>query len=274
MLQLKHYLQKWHLSQPEHIAETHTSHVYKVVHADETVILKLLKNHADEEARAPYSLNHYAGLGVVRLLNHDEGAQLLEYVPGPDLVPHLQRKAYTESTEIICGVIDALHSRPADTSLPLPTVRRWFRSLFERAQNEASTDSIYVRGAKIAEDLLSSERDVRILHGDIHHENVRYSRRGWLSIDPKGIIGERTYDTANTLCNLLWRTDSLTNKALLSQHAELMARHLHIELPRLLAFTFAYSCLSASWSMDDGTQEDAQDALAVAQMAEALLNGS
>lgn len=53
----------------------------------------------------------------------------------------------------------------------------------------------------IAEQLLSDHQKTRVLHGDIHHYNIKNSPRRWLAFDPKGVIGERTYDCANALCN-------------------------------------------------------------------------
>jgi streptomycin 6-kinase len=46
-----------------------------------------------------------------------------------------------------------------------------FRSLFSKVQNEKS-DSIYFEGARLAERLIATEQDTRVLHGDIHHENI------------------------------------------------------------------------------------------------------
>jgi hypothetical protein len=44
-------------------------------------------------------------------------------------------------------------------------------------------------------------RDVVVLHGDMHHENIlKFSSRGWLAIDPKGLVGERGFDYANIFC--------------------------------------------------------------------------
>jgi streptomycin 6-kinase len=50
-------------------------------------------------------------------------------------------------------------------------------------------DSIYVHGASLAEQRLVDPREVRVLHGDIHHRNIRKTSRGWLTFDPKGLIG-------------------------------------------------------------------------------------
>ena len=41
------------------------------------------------------------------------------------------------------------------------------------------------------------------MHGDFHHHNILSSRRGWLAIDPKPMLGEPEYDVASFLWNPL-----------------------------------------------------------------------
>ena len=67
-----------------------------------------------------------------------------------------------------------------------------------RAQAELP---ILARCADVARRLLAEPREVTVLHGDLHHDNVLHGSRGWLAIDPKGLIGERTYEVANLLGN-------------------------------------------------------------------------
>lgn len=80
-------------------------------------------------------------------------------------------------------------------------MERNFSVLFEKIANE-NQDSIYKRGARIARELIDSARDLRVLHGDIHHENIfKHSTRGWIVIDPQCLFGERAYDLANVFYN-------------------------------------------------------------------------
>ncbi len=39
--------------------------------------------------------------------------------------------------------------------------------------------------------------ELRGLHGDLHHENIMFSSRGWLVIDPVGLVGEVGFGAAN-----------------------------------------------------------------------------
>ncbi len=124
-----------------------------------------------------------------------------------------------------------------------------------------------MRGASLAERLLADQREVRVLHGDIHHRNIRQSVRGWLAFDPKGVVGERTYDCANTLCNPAI-PEIVHNETRLLTQAAILADTLTIDLARVLAFTYAYACLSASWSLRIKAEDMVQWALKVAMIIE------
>jgi len=265
---LNHYLATWELSDPQPLTTTATSHIYVVTLKDTKVILKLLTPVGREEHYGAIALRWFNGQGAVRLLRDDAYAHLLEYVDGEDLVALVTKGKDEEATRIIGDVLNQLHSASNDT-LPdgLIPLKRWFRSLFQRAKKEKSSDSIFVRGASTAEALLASQTEVRVLHGDIHHENIRHhAQRGWLAFDPKGLVGERTYDAANTLCNPYDMPTLVENEARLLTNAVILSQKLRIDLTRILSFTFAYVCLSASWCID--RDHNATHALRIAEIVE------
>ena len=272
---LNHYLETWRLSEPHLLAETHTSYVYTVNSGGETAVLKLLKPHADEEQNGAVALMHFNGQGAVRLLRHDSNAHLLEYAGGDDLVSMVARGDDAKAAGIIADVLTQLHAVPVDVPPPgLTPLRRWFRALFNQAERERDkgADSVYIRAATVAEKLLSAPQDERVLHGDIHHENIRYrDGRGWLAFDPKGLYGERTYDAANTLCNPINMPDVVEDETRLLTISGFLAKRLHFDHARLLAFVFAYACLSASWWLNDGV--DPVGELRIAELAEPHIGG-
>ncbi|MFN8469478.1 MAG: aminoglycoside phosphotransferase family protein [Caldilineaceae bacterium] len=264
---LNHYLAAWKLSNLQLLTQTRTSHLYTVTHGSETVVLKLLAPTETEEQRGAVALRYFGGHGAVRLLRYDEDAQLMEYASGAELVTLVERGEDEGATRIIAQVIEQLHSVPQDAAYAgLVPLDRWFGALFAKAaaDRQAGLGSIYVRSAAVAARLLADQRDIRVLHGDIHHYNIRQSARGWLAFDPKGLVGERTYDCANTLCNP-GMPELVHNETRLLTHATILADMLAIELWRLLAFTYAYACLNASqWLPRVGT-EDAGDAEDIVQ---------
>jgi streptomycin 6-kinase len=258
---LNYYLSAWNLSNPKFLTQTKTSYIYTVTYDTETAILKLLSPSETGEQRGAVALRHFDGHGAVRLLHYDEGAHLMEYAAGDELVTLVERGEDENATRIIAQVIKQLHS--VSQNIPhdgLFLLERWFGELFNKAADDrqAGIESIYVRSASLAKRLLAAQRDVRVLHGDIHHRNIRQSSRGWLTFDPKGLVGERTYDCANTLCNPVM-PELVHNETRLLTNAAILANTLALDLSRVLAFTYAYACLNASWwSLRIGT-EGAED---------------
>ncbi len=248
---LDHYLQIWNLADPQLLAETNSSRVYSVITGGEKVVLKLLTPAGiSDEQDGAVVLRYWSGQGAIHLLRADDGAHLLEYVEGKNLTEMVERGHDERATIIIAGVLNQLHgvnTQPHPTGLR--TLRQRFESLFTKAADDKQNGiaSIFVRAARVAEELLAHPRDIRVLHGDIHHYNIRLSaQRGWLAFDPKGLVGERTYDAANTLCNPDL-PELVETEARLLKNASILAEHMGIEVSRILAFVYVYACLNASW---------------------------
>lgn len=268
---LRHYLAMWNLFNPQRLARTATSDVFMVDHQGETVVLKLLTEIGIHDERCGVTaLRHFKGDGAVHLLRHDDKAHLLEYVDGDDLIPMVVRGEDEAATIIIADVLKRLHRTETTMSADgLISLRRRFRALFNKAEHDQQHDieSIYVQAAQIADDLLTNQREVRVLHGDIHHANIKYDRqRSWLAIDPKGLYGERTFDVANILCNPISMPMLIQSESRLLRHTEILAAELNLEYDRILKYVFAYACLSACWSI--GNPEEVERSLSIARLVQ------
>ncbi len=88
-----------------------------------------------------------------------------------------------------------------------------------------------------------------------------------LAFDPKGLVGERTYDCANALCNPVM-PELVHNETRLLSNAAILADMLTLDLWRVLAFTYAYACLNASWWLELGGSAIVQWHLSVAEIIE------
>lgn len=254
---LQIYCEKWGLENPIHLATTFTSGVYKVKHEGESAVLKILNEKGRKfESKGAAVLRCFDGNGAVRLLNADEGAHLLEFIDGPSLKTLVEQGNDDLATEVLCDVIAKIHSYSGPCPHELISMERNFRSLFERAGME-NENPIYKRGADAARELIASARDLRVLHGDIHHENVlQHSTRGWLVIDPQCLWGERTYDLANAFYNPNGFASLAATPERIVRLAERFSQRLQIERHRVLQYAFAYGCLSASWCIEDGQSSD------------------
>jgi streptomycin 6-kinase len=200
--QLNFYFEKWNLTHPIKVTETPTSLIYKVQFNSKDAVLKILTPLGKEdEADGASVLRCYNGKGAARLLDYDEGAHLLDFIDGQLLKSLVVDGNDQQATQIICQVVSKLHSYSGKLPPGLTSMQENFSALWSAAENEPR-DSIYVSASKIASRLLDSEKKQTLLHGDLHHNNIMEStEHGWLAIDPKGVVGENTYDLANVFYN-------------------------------------------------------------------------
>ncbi|HTK85333.1 MAG TPA: aminoglycoside phosphotransferase family protein, partial [Patescibacteria group bacterium] len=164
-----------------------------------------------------------------------------------------------EAATIIGKVLRELHDAwPSHPPAELKPLRLWFRALFEQANNDRrqSNRSIFVVAAEAAGTLLATAKRAVVLHGDIHHENIKMSSRGWLALDPKGLAGDPDYDAANTLFNPVGIPDLVEDEARLRRIAGILAKGMATDPNRIITYAFVHSCLSYCWDMEDGKIPD------------------
>jgi streptomycin 6-kinase len=124
-----------------------------------------------------------------------------------------------------------------------------------------------VKAAAAAHDLLAAPQGTAVLHGDIHHGNILdFGARGWLAIDPKGLLGERGFDYANIFCNPDHGLATATGRV--ARQATIIAEASGLERARLLQCVLAYAGLSAAWLLIDGEVPELRLAVAEAAAAE------
>jgi streptomycin 6-kinase len=236
----------------EEVRETATSVLGFGVRDGRRVVLKLIKNVADE-LHSGAVLQAFGGEGAVRVYEADTGAVLLERLdPGEELVNLVRRGADDEATTILAQVIAKLgnHTPPAEC----PTLGDWGRG-FERYVRSGDAQIPYglvTQGQAVFEDLASSQRTTMLLHGDLQHYNVLFDReRGWIAIDPKGVVGELEYEVGALLRNPVELPQLFTNRSTVEHRLEILTNLLHLNRTRALKWCFAQAVLSAIWTFED-----------------------
>lgn len=236
----------------EEIRETPTSLVGFGVRAGVRVVLKITKKSGDE-SHSGKVLRAYGGEGVVRVYESETDAVLLERLqPGEPLVDLVKRGEDDEATRIVAQVIGKLahHEAPVES----PTVGDWGRSFdryLESADQQISRAVVHEARA-VFRDLASSQRTTMLLHGDLQHYNVLFdSNRGWVAIDPKGVVGELEYEIGAFLRNPFELQELYTNPAIINRRLEILCDLLPLDHSRTLAWHFAQSVLSAIWGIED-----------------------
>jgi streptomycin 6-kinase len=267
---------RWKIDGAALIAETFSSRIWKVFRTDGSVaVVKALKpfDDVEDELRGAHFLKWRDGGGAVRLLGRDRRKMLLEYGGERLLTTVLDAEGDEAATEIAADVLARLH-HPSDRPAParLQPLRERFAALFGMAKTAGETRhrSIYVEAAKLAASLLDNNRSEVPLHGDLHHDNIVLSQRGWLAIDPKGVLGDPGFDTANLFYNPLDRDALCGDPKRIARMAQALSRILKQDPRRLLDHAFAYGCLSAAWHGEDGNAKDENRELAVARSIRAV----
>lgn len=165
-----------------------------------------------------------------------------------------QRGMDKEATAIICSCVEKLHMATGVEAELIPLTSR-----FEDLLRGSSREPLIVLAAATAKDLLSDPLDYRPLHGDIHHRNILEFPDGeWRAIDPKGLIGERGFDYANLCCN----PDRKTAIAHFDSRVGIVSQRAGIPPQRLLKWILAWTGLSWTWHLKDGTDPSAVQAIA------------
>jgi streptomycin 6-kinase len=232
-------------------------------------VVKALKpfDDVEDELRGAHFLAWRQGHGAVRLFGRDGRKMLIEYAGERHLTAVLDSRGDAAATEIAAEVIARLHA-PSDRPAPpaLQPLRERFADLFAKADEDRNErrPGLYIEAARLAERLLDDQRGTRPLHGDLHHDNMLLSPRGWLAIDPKGVLGDPAFDAANMFYNPLERDDLCLDPERIAGMAVIFSRSMAIDPRHLLDFAVAYGCLSAAWHAGDRNDKDEARELAVA----------
>ena len=264
------WLSRWGLTPDGQPLETHTSQLLPVVTKDgQKAILKLTDD--DSERNGCELMVWWNGNGAAKVLAHAAGAILLERATGAGSLADMSWSGNdAQACRIICHAASRLHL-PRNASTPaLTPLLYWFRDLAPAAKKHGG---ILTHCAEVANVLLSSPQNEVVLHGDLHHGNILdFGTKGWLAIDPKGLVGERGFDYANIFTNpdLAAPTKPVAiEPEIFAQRVNIVSEIAKIERQRLLMWIIAWCGLSSAWFLQEG--DCATIPLRIAELASAEL---
>jgi streptomycin 6-kinase len=257
------HIVRWGLVADGDPIATHSSDLLPALKDGVPVMLKIAR--VKDERLGARLMERWGRQGAARVLGLDGDALLMERAAGRKSLNAMVRNGEDdEASRILCSVAAELHAPHGEPLPSLVPLSRWFSALWPMAERH---DNL-AKAAAIAKDLLANQGDVTVLHGDIHHGNVLdFGPRGWLAIDPKGLIGERTFDFVNILRNP--ETGVALAPGRLGRQASVIAEAAGLDRTRLLQWTVAFTGLSAAWILGDGGTPDVD--MAVAELAKAEL---
>lgn len=194
----------------------------------------------------------YDGNGIARLLEADaaRGVMLLER-----LMPGQMLTSVTDESRAVSIAADVMRRLwvPAPEHCTLPTVADWLTAFHGHRARYGAADPLPAgwldRAEGLAADLLVSEPERVVLHGDLHHFNILSATRApWLAIDPHGVIGERAYEIGAFL-----RNPTVMPRAVTLRRFEQFVDELDLDRQRARNWSFVNTVLSAVWTLEDST---------------------
>ena len=238
-------------------------------------VLKLSFPGDEEFGTESEALRLFDGRGSARLLRLDpeRGAMLLERCePG---VPLSCVEDDAEATAIAAGVMKRLWRPAPAVGHPFPRVSDWAEGL-ARLRRRFGGETGPMPAALVEEaealfaELISSQGEPVLLHGDLHHGNILASgREPWLAIDPKGVVGEPAYETGALLRNPAETLRGPHPGKVLERRLDVLCGELGLDRARVRAWGISQAVLAAYWGVEDFGQAWEQ-ALAFAELLSAI----
>ena len=228
----------------------------------EEAVLKVGVPHDDFSAEME-ALAIYAGRGINRLIDCDQAlnAMLLERLrPGKmlDSVGDVR-----EQSEIAARILHDLHATPPPSNHALPHFMDWLRGAF--ADAKSCEDSARARGyieqiprvESMMEILLEPDEPQMLLHGDLHHWNILSDAdRGWMAIDPKGVIGASCLDVGRFINNAMGFGETAAEKReILLEAVAVFSEVLGENEERMFAGAFCDKIMGSSWGLQQKPDE-------------------
>lgn len=251
---------EWNFSYVRSLPDLSYNFVCIVRFKDEqdTAVLKVSPDLTRSSAEADWlgSMRHSAP--EVYHCDHKCGAILMEHIrPGTSLKKHVLAGKDDEATRIVCQMILSLQDQA------LPSVE--FKHLAELKSDLNVLDKAYdarllSKAKSLFHDLTIDKSSDKLLHGDLHHDNILSSGTDWKVIDPHGYIGDPASEAGAMIRNMwdYYKVPGDINRVV-ERRLKIMIDELPFDHQRIKAWAFCITVLSAAWTVMDHADANMTD---------------
>ncbi|MEP3055369.1 aminoglycoside phosphotransferase family protein [Ascidiaceihabitans sp.] len=199
-------LRRFRLKNPMFVTETGIAKIWRVTRAngDQAALKVYHQGRMGNETHGVAFLRHLNGTGAAMIYDEAPGIILSEWLSGPHLGDLTRSGQDAVAAHHLVDVARRLHGASGMSAKGLPLVSDWLDALFQlkfASECPAPLKSDVLKCQSIARTLLSAPRDTCVLHGDLHHDNIRGTSRGYCAFDAKGVVGDKAYELANGFRN-------------------------------------------------------------------------
>lgn len=250
------------VSNAEFIEKTAIATIWKVSSDQGLAALKIYhKPTMGAEANGFVFIKALNGGSATKIFQTSERIALTEWLSGPSLGDMARNGNDAKACVELVDIANRIHQKTANLDLPLPPLNERFSALFDLKFSENCTK--YSRenmmfGQRIAKELLASQVDIRPLHGDLHHDNIRLGERGYCAFDAKGIIGERAFELANAFRNPKGTDRLMREPDCIKMRLDIWSSAFAVDQKRLMQWAVAKCALSITWRSNRMIDSDAE----------------
>ncbi|MFD5449509.1 aminoglycoside phosphotransferase family protein [Streptomyces sp. NPDC003470] len=264
------FLERWELKRDGAVGAGEASLVLPVLRKHGTRAVLKLQMPREETTAALIGLRTWNGAGIVRLLDHDpdSSTMLLERLNAARTL------ASIEDDDVAMGILAALQARLVHVPAPpgLRTLGDIATEMLEKVPQAVAAladpaDRQLLRGWASAVSELVGEPGDRMLHWDLHYDNVLAAQREpWLAIDPEPLAGDPGFDLWPALSSR-WEDVVTKNGALrvVRRRFDLLTEVLDLDPARATGWTLGRLLQNSLWDIADGETALAPSSVAVAE---------
>jgi streptomycin 6-kinase len=259
---------KWNLEYLEVLENLSYNYVLAGYQDTKPIILKIAIDLKSLESEVK-ALTALQGFGMISLLESTENAILLERAMPGTTLKELFPKQENQTIEIACNLIKSLHQAPIPKNHNFPSLSNWFESL----NKDCNIPDYYLNKARqLRDDLLKTTARQVLLHGDLHHENILQNHENWCVIDPKGIIGDATFEVVtfirNPMPELVQEPQAFN---IITNRINKFAKLLNLDQKRISAWCFVEAVISWTWALEDNLTIDIDYFKKTAKMCDKII---
>ena len=265
---------KWSLTLGSPTVEIKVNYIaYVELGTGEKAVLKVGFPHDDFSAEME-ALAIYEGRGINRLIDCDKAlnAMLLERLRPGKMLDSVETAG--ERSEITARILQELHATPPPSNHTLPHFMDWIQGAFDDARSCKDPERArgYIEQIPRVESmmgiLMEPEEPQMLLHGDLHHWNILSDAdRGWMAIDPKGVMGASCLDVGRFINNAMGFGQTAAEKReILREAVMVFSDVLGENEERMFAGAFCDKIMGSSWGLKqkpDEHEASSQEALKV-----------
>lgn len=255
---IKVYEQKWGISvlPPFHLSY---NYVAPAKTSDgQNAVLKISFPQNSEFIYEMEALKFFSGEGAVKVLQEDREnqAMLLEKAEPGEGVRSISSEDMRIAT--VSAVLKKLHKPvTGETAHLFPSIIDWGKA-FDRYKFKFPGSSgpvpkeLFDKAEGIFNEYGQDIKNPVLLHGDLHADNILSSKRGWLIIDPKGVLGEPEFELGAYLRSPIYDfPDASSRKKLVAERIRQFSEELGFDKEKILNWAIACAVISLLWFLED-----------------------